>query len=246
MPAYNKPTQPCPSKIAAIIPAYNEAGKIGKVLEVVFQVGSIDEIIVVDDGSKDSTSKEVEMLISPDSCLRLIRNPVNLGKGQSILNGWKSTSARYLLLLDADLLAISPAQIEMLMEPVVKGKYDMTVGIFRGGKPNTDFAHWATPWLSGQRCLRSELLNQLSPEAASGYGLETALTVAGKIYDWRVEYIVLRGVYHLPSEFHRGIGRGILTRARMYRQIVKAWYVAGGPETLRFRRWKNKTSFHRE
>ncbi len=95
--------------------------------------------------------------------------------------------------------------------------------------------HIVTPWLTGQRCLYSELLGQVSRPAAAGYGLETAITVAASIGGWRVQRVRLEGVYHPPSEFHRGAYNGIAVRARMYGQIIRAWVIAGGAQSIRER-----------
>jgi len=222
--------------LAAIIPAYNEAGRICNVLEVLRGVGVIKEIIVVDDGSSDLTVEEAIGMKVNDPRIKVISHSMNQGKGQAIFTGWKSTTEKHLLFLDADLLALKPEHIMDLILPVVRGQADMTMGLFRKGYFRTDLAHWATPWLTGQRCLRADLLQDISFDAAQGYGIETALTVAAKQYQWRVVRVALTGVYHTPSENHRGLWRGIRTRARMYAQIIRAWYQASGDERFSVRK----------
>jgi hypothetical protein len=111
---------------------------------------------------------------------------------------------------------------------VVDHRADMTLGLFRGGHFNTDFSHWATPFLTGQRGLRAELLKCVSHEAAEGYGFEVALTVAAGQNNYRTRFVALKGVWHTPSEFRseRGYWSGNLTRFRMYGQIMRAWVIA--------------------
>ena len=46
-------------EFSAVIPVYNEAGRISRVLDVLRQVDSILEIIVLDDGSTDSSAEEI-------------------------------------------------------------------------------------------------------------------------------------------------------------------------------------------
>jgi hypothetical protein len=214
--------------IAAIIPAFNEAKMIGGVLEVLHRVDSLNEIIVVDDGSKDATSKIVQKFSERDGRLRLIRNPKNLGKGQAVFTGFRATQAPYLLMLDADLIHITPQHVLDLMQPVLEGQADMTLGLFRGGYWATDLAHALTPWLTGQRCLRAELCKSISGRAAAGYGLETAMTVAAHQHGWRCQKVILHGAMHPPGEMHRGILRGFLNRGKMYLTIGVAWCLAGG------------------
>lgn len=221
--------------IAAIIPAYNEAGRIRQVLQVLHQVRRLSEIIVVDDGSSDATAQETRLEAETDPRIRLIIQSTNLGKGQAIFAGWQATRAQYLIMLDADLLGLAKQHIENLYLPVLDGRADMTIGIFRGGYWKTDLSHWGTPWLSGQRCIRADLLKTISWDAAAGYGIETALTVAAQLNDWKTLKVMFPGVWHTPSLDRRGYWQGVRTHARMYLQVIRAWYVAGGPAHLRIR-----------
>jgi glycosyltransferase involved in cell wall biosynthesis len=221
-----KPRYFTQSPIASIIPAYNEAGRIHKVLAVLTEVPLIDEIIVVDDGSRDGTVDEVHRMAEQDQRIRVISHPSNRGKGGAIFTGWQSTKARYLLFLDADLLALKPHHVIGLLNPVINNQVDMTVGLFCKGHFRTDLAHKLTPWLTGQRAIYSDLLRYTPFRAAAGYGIETALTIAARKYHWRCQNVPLVGVYHAPSECHRGLWHGIMTRLRMYGQIARAWYLA--------------------
>ncbi|HLO30458.1 MAG TPA: PIG-L family deacetylase, partial [Anaerolineales bacterium] len=220
------------TEVAVIVPAYNEADYIDSVLSVLREVDLIGEIIVVDDGSCDGTANKVQAAVGLDKRIHLIRHAHNLGKGQAILTAKEATEASILLLLDADLVGLKPAQILSLIEPVVDQKMDMTLGLFRGGKLLTDLSHWITPWLTGQRCLRSSILDEIDVNAAGGYGFETALTLAAFRNDWRIGIVGLHGVWHPPSEIHHSFREGAKQRFRMYSQIARAWHMAGGPSIL--------------
>jgi len=222
-------------EISTIIPVYNEAGRIGRVLEVLRQVDRFHEIIVIDDGSTDSSAEDIQLAAQSDPRIQLVANPVNKGKGQAIFLGWQATESRCLLLLDGDLFGLNPLHIQDLINPVLDSHADMAIGQFKKGKWTSDIPHWFTPWLSGQRSLRADLLKQVSPKAAAGYGFETALTVAAKQNEWRCARVILSGVWHLPGEARRGLWKGFKNRARMYRQISSAWYTAGGFHRAGFR-----------
>jgi hypothetical protein len=221
-------TQPNKPLICAIVPAYNEERHIAAVLEVLRLTNFLAEIIVVDDGSMDGTSAVVREAAGRDARLRLIRHERNLGKGQAIFTAWAATSASYLVLLDADLHSLTPAHVEALIAPVLERRADMTLGLFSGGHFRTDMSHRLTPFLTGQRALRSELLRHISSEAAAGYGFEVALTVAAGQQNCRTRIVPMKGVWHPPSEFRseRGYWYGRLWRFRMYGQILRAWYLA--------------------
>lgn len=209
-----------------VIPAYNEGKRILNVLKVLSQIPEIKEIIVVDDGSKDDTSAVVQSFHKNDQRIKLIQHQQNMGKGQSIYSAWDEVTSEFVLMLDADLIGLTAEHVNALCEPVLSGKFDMTLGLFKAGNWKTDFSHWATPWLTGQRCLHKNMLQQVSREAASGYGLETALTVAIHQQSWKVKKVYLLGMSHPISEIHRGGLKGVLNRAKMYLHVFRAWYIA--------------------
>jgi polyisoprenyl-phosphate glycosyltransferase len=222
----NSPTKPRKPLIAAIIPAFSEERNIGTVLDVLHRTDILDEIILVDDGSPDRTAEIMQEFAANDPRMHVIRHEKNMGKGQAIFTGWAATSAPFIIMLDADLKNLQPEQVASLIEPILDHRADMTLGLFLGGHINTDLPHWITPFLTGQRGLRSDLLKHVSRDAATGYGFEVALTIAAGQEGYRTRITPLRGVWHPPSEFHRGILFGIKWRARMYAQIVRAWYIA--------------------
>lgn len=227
--SYNINTKPnfyLSQTVSVIIPAYNEAAGITRVIQAIRNTAFISEIIIIDDGSKDNTGAMALIAAQGDPRVQVITHPVNLGKGQAIYNGARACRNSVVVMLDADLIGLTPEHVYNLVKPVLESRVDMTLGIFRRGNFVSDLSHWVTPWLSGQRCFRLELLRYVNREAAAGYGLETALTIAAKQRDWRCAEIIWRGVSHPPSEFHRGKWQGILTRAKMYAQILRAWYIA--------------------
>ena len=215
-------------RIAAIVPMYNEELNVSVVLEVLRATNILDEIILVDDGSTDKTVEILNRAAETDARIQVIQHDKNRGKGQAIFSGWAATSAPILLLLDADLKNLTPGHIEALLAPVIDHRADMTIGLFKGGHFNTDFSHWATPFLTGQRGLRAELLKSISREASEGYGFEIALTVAAGQNRYRTRVVALKGVWHPPSEFRseRGFWGGVRGRLRMYGQIIHAWVIA--------------------
>lgn len=96
-------------KYSIIIPAYNESRRLSATLDSVLQYVSSEgwdaEIIVVNDGSRDGTVALVRNYAKKHSCVRLIENPGNRGKGYSVRNGMLNASGELLLFTDADLSA---------------------------------------------------------------------------------------------------------------------------------------------
>jgi len=222
-PVQNPPQKP---QIAAIIPTYNEERNITGVFDALHGCDILDEIIIVDDGSVDRTGELARKFAALDPRVQIIQHERNKGKGQAIFSAWAATSAPFLVLLDADLHELQPGHIQALIAPVLDGRADMTLGLFWGGHINTDFSSWGMPFLTGQRGLRAEILKYISQDAAAGYGFEVALTVAASRGNFHKKIVPLKGVWHPPSEFHRGGWNGFIWRIRMYGQIIRGWVIA--------------------
>ncbi len=92
-----------------IIPAYNESQRLGatlnRVLAHVEAGGWKAEVLVVDDGSSDSTAELVRDYARRRPAVRLLENPGNRGKGYSVRHGMRQASGEMLLFTDADLSA---------------------------------------------------------------------------------------------------------------------------------------------
>jgi dolichol-phosphate hexosyltransferase len=113
--------------LSIVMPVYNESATVVTAIE---RVLSVDypcpvELIVVDDGSSDSTPLLLEDLVGRG--VRVVHHERNLGKGAAVRTGVKLASGTHLIILDAD-LEYSPADIPALLSPVVAGAADHVFG----------------------------------------------------------------------------------------------------------------------
>ena len=108
--------------ISAVIPAHNEEKTIGGVINALKEAG-IGEIIVVDDGSSDTTAQIAEGLQA-----KVIKQKKRSGKGAAIKKGIKSASGEVIVFVDADLIGLDHKKIVKLITPVAKGKADFVKG----------------------------------------------------------------------------------------------------------------------
>ena len=124
-------TQQTELRVLAGIPAYNEASYVGSVVLLARQYA--DEVIVVDDGSTDNTSRIAEL-----AGATVIRHDENKGKGaaiQSLLAEAKKRNADVLVLLDAD-SQHNPNEIPALVKPISEG-FDLVIGSRKAQKNKT-------------------------------------------------------------------------------------------------------------
>jgi polyprenyl-phospho-N-acetylgalactosaminyl synthase len=110
-------------KIYIVIAAYNESKRIGRVIDELLK--EYKDIVVVDDGSSDSTSKIVK-----EKDVVLLRHVVNRGQGAAL-----KTGIEYARLKGADIIVTYDAdgqflakEIRDVIAPIAKGQYDIVLG----------------------------------------------------------------------------------------------------------------------
>jgi glycosyltransferase involved in cell wall biosynthesis len=103
------PTPPLvriPGSLTLVLPAFNEEANIGVVvrdaLKILPRFADAFEIIVVDDGSRDGTTREVAAIAAEDARVRLVRHERNRGYGAALTTGFRESIGDYILFMDAD------------------------------------------------------------------------------------------------------------------------------------------------
>jgi glycosyltransferase involved in cell wall biosynthesis len=121
--------------LSVIIPAYDEATRIGRTLERILdyleEQRGRSELIVVNDGSRDETAKVSEGIFRARAServeTRIISIQPNRGKGNAVRTGLLSARAPVALFSDADLS--SPiTEAPKIVEPIRAGQYDVVFG----------------------------------------------------------------------------------------------------------------------
>ena len=108
-----------------IIPAFNEEQRLEKVLTAVAEAALGFEVVVIDDGSRDTTGS-----VAARCGATVIRHPFNLGYGAALQTGYKyalECAASLVVQMDAD-GQHDPREIVGLIAPIVDGTCDLIVG----------------------------------------------------------------------------------------------------------------------
>lgn len=186
--------------LSMVMPAYNESlaivGSIQKLQLVLGKLPCETEIVVVDDGSTDDTVAKIESVPG----VRLIKNPVNLGYGHSLLRGIQAARGDLLGIMDAD-LTYPPEKIPDLFEMTEKGA-DLAIGRRTGKHLRSWFSmrtvyRWLCGYVcgehvpdanSGLRLFRRQVVEDLRGDLCLGFSFTTSLTLScilsGYVVTW--------------------------------------------------------------
>jgi glycosyltransferase involved in cell wall biosynthesis len=112
--------------LSVVMPVYNERYTIDEIIRRVLSVNLRIELIVVDDCSIDGTSAMLDALQS-ELHFKLLRQPVNQGKGAALRRGFAAVTGDLVIIQDAD-LEYSPEEYPELIELICQGRADVVYG----------------------------------------------------------------------------------------------------------------------
>ncbi len=119
--------------VSVVIPTYNEASTIGRLIESLIEMG-VGEIIVVDDGSTDGTREIVEKLAKRHAGkVKLLKRPRKMGLGSAYKDGFRLCKGSVVVEMDAD-LSHRPEDLPRIVDAI--GRADVVIGsrYVRGGR----------------------------------------------------------------------------------------------------------------
>lgn len=175
-----------PRTTSVVIPAFNEGDAIAAVITALRSAADWHEIIVVDDGSSDTTASA-----AGSAGATVIRHPYNKGNGASVKTGIRSASGEFVLIIDGD----GQHRPEDAVRLVTRlGEYDLVIGARSTETQATQarrFGNSALNWLasyltdreipdltSGFRGARREHLREFLHLLPNGFSTPTTTTLA--------------------------------------------------------------------
>lgn len=230
--------------ILALIPAYNEAKKIGPVVELTRQYLPV---LVVDDGSKDDTHA-----VAAQAGAQVVRHPKNQGKGAALKTGYRwalDNGFDAVVMLDAD-GQHDPTEIPLFLEAHAQRGGDLIIGARNYLKMpiirciTNHIGRWTFSWAMGQsipdnqsgyRLLSRELMGKLLESREEGFHFEVEMIMTCVKHGLRLDWVPIQTIYldessHInPIEHVPNFFRVVLQS----RREMQAWRAKQREHTVR-------------
>lgn len=195
-------------ELTVLVPAYNEESRVGKAILPFLRAGI--KVIVVDDGSKDKTYKELKKLRKSYAHLEILKHSKNKGKLAAVLTGVEKIKTKYVLLTDADLKFES-------IKPIIKSYFyayyrlDRFMINFENRKNLLDFI--TTRAISGTRLMPTQQLKQALKELT-----KTTSGIRGYLLESFLNY------WHYKNKIHIFYSTVVFDHAMKYKKYgIKGW-----------------------
>lgn len=220
-------------KLVCVVPVYNESDLIVHTIAGLKKIKYIDEIVAVNDGSKDNT---LEVLKTLD--ISIINLEENRGKGYAMKQAIDNVDYDYIAFIDGDLGETS-IETESLILPVITGEADVTIAKFADRSTLTHtkggfgivkkFAKSGVKFftgkeidtsLSGQRVYTKSVIDKMNyiPER---YGIEVAMTIQAMNNNFVLKEVPVT----MKHRFSQRNLTGIIHRAKQFRDILKTFMI---------------------
>ena len=112
--------------LSVVIPVFNEAATIERVIQRVRETKLPLEIVVVDDGSSDGTREVLERL-SMEQDVNVVFHDQNQGKGAALKTGFMEATGHVIVVQDAD-MEYDPQDLRLLLQPILENAADVVYG----------------------------------------------------------------------------------------------------------------------
>jgi len=211
--ADNKKTKTDLSKIAILIPSYNEGKRIGSVIKKCFAYDQ--DIIVIDDGSTDNTAEILKEFKTRNNMkVTLITHSVNKGKGEALKTGFDfAVNNNYsgVITIDAD-DQHDVGEINYFLNEIDENNPDMIVGSrfsdTKGMPFIRRFVNYFTSWVisniagkkiedvqSGYRFIKTTVLKSIKLETKN-FDTEPEILLKAGWLNYKITNIPIKTIYH--------------------------------------------------
>lgn len=129
-------------KLSLVVPMFNEERFLDDVIQRLVALDFNTEILLIDDGSTDSTAQIAADWADRNANITLIKRASNGGKGAAVRDGFAASTGEVVVIQDSD-LEYDPVNIPELVEPIINGFADVVYGSrLKGGQAQRAYMFW--------------------------------------------------------------------------------------------------------
>lgn len=212
-------------KLSILMPVYNEAATLQKVIDRVLAIEFPQEVttefVIVNDGSADATPQILDAI--KDKRVRVFHQERNQGKGAAIKRAVDEATGDYMIICDAD-EEYRPQEIPMLVQPIIDREADVIYGTRTFGS-HTSFSYWYVIGNKGVNLIANILFNAYVSDVETCFklmplGLYRSLGIKSKGFGMEAEVtskLLARGYrpYEVPISYK--------ARSRAEGKKITAW-----------------------
>ena len=216
------------------MPCFNEEATILECIKRVLESPHVGELIIVDDGSTDTTRSLLAAL--NDFRVKVLLQEENQGKGAALARGFKAATLPFVIVQDAD-LEYNPTEFTKLLQPLLDGKADVVFGSrFIGSDAHRVLYFWhsvanriltlasnaftnlnLTDMETCYKCFKLEVIQSIDLKE-NRFGIEPELTAKVAKGRWRIYEV---GISYSGRTYEDGKKIGIKDAFRAVYCIVK-------------------------
>ena len=221
-----------------IIPTFNEADNLPRLLPIILSLGSHFNILIVDDNSPDGSAKLVKEMQKTEQRIHLIERPGKMGLGTAYVAGFKFALANgfdYIFEMDAD-FSHDPAELPRLLakaeeyDLVIGSRYIEGVNVVNWPMKRLLLSYFANIYTrvitgmpvrdatGGFKCFRRKVLESIDLDAIHSNGYSFQIEMSFK--SWRKGFRVCE----IPIVFvDRRIGVSKMSKKIVYEAVWMVW-----------------------
>ena len=226
-------------ELSIFLPTYNEEGNIKEVIQNTVEAANLNaekwELIVVDDGSTDSTNRIVSEIANSSKNISIIRHEKNSGYGASLKTGFYNSKYNWISFIDSD-GQFNFKEISKFIEKQKESGADMVIGFYNKRKVSFTKVITSKVWEAlvyilfglnvrdidcGFKLISRKVINGIAHlESERGAFISSELLIKAKKKGYKIAEIA---VTHYPRTKGKGTGRKLNVIIESFIDLLKLW-----------------------